>query len=398
MFRCGYFTVFLLSLLITACAGAVTTPRDLRAAFQDLADVSAGASAESPLPHEVLDRTVRLRLRLRDYGIGSVIDGARRASKAEDVLQLAQQRLREAEFPLLPAGKAVGETQPKARLELFLLPGAPDWVGLKAEISLACGSDHALYFLRLQPAAEGGFEAILAFAKENTLESVADLAVNFGVAGIPLDQGASIRIATIESAGGCASLWRPVRMRVYQTDQHPYRPLRLFEKERLAFLGEEPLPRASAPDGIFVFDYRALFWLDTGRHSRRETVRLAQLEQGVRLLPPASENPIEFLDEWVTTPWSEAQRWAGSSGLTTIREWHEELAGSHESRLQTTLVSSGECPDSREIWVHLKAGDNAEHMRSVYGLLRAQSEGYRVERFSPDLPSGCRSEAAPARP
>lgn len=398
MFRCGYFAVLIIWLLFASLAGAVTTPRDLRAALQDLASLSVKEGPRNPASTKVLEQTVRLRHRLRDYGMGSVIDAARRASTLDDVLPLSQQRLREAEFPLRPDGSTGGEVQPEARVEVFAIPASPQWIGLKTTVALACGSDHALYYLHLLPMLQGGFEAALAFAKENPLESVADLSGVFAAVSALTPQGDTLRVATIESAGGCSSLWRPVKMRVFQTDEHPYRPLKLFEKERLAFLGEDPAPQASlSPEG-FVFEYRTLYWLDPERHSRKETVRLAQEEQGVRLLPPALGDPMAFVDEWASTPWPEAQRWVSGNRLSSIRKWHEELAGSRDSRLRTTLVDSGECPQGREVWVHLKAGEDLERMRSVYGLLRMAADGYRVEQFISELPQGCRSAAAPARP
>lgn len=398
MFRSGYFAVLILSLLFAPFAGAVTTPRDLRAALQDLVDLSVKEGAESPPSKGVLEQTVRLRHRLRDYGIGSLIDGARRATAISEVLPLSRQRLREAEFPLLPAGKSGGEAQPEASVEIFAVPSAPEWIGIKTAVSLACGGDHALYFLRVLPLSDGGFEATLAFAKENPLESVADLSGVFASVSTLAPEGSALRIATIESAGGCSSLWRPLRMRVFQTDEHPYRPLKLFEKQRLAFLGEAPSPQARlSPEG-FVFEYRTLYVLDAGRHSRREIIRLVQEEQGVRPLPPPPDDPMAFVDEWVSTPWPEAQRWVTGARLAGVRKWHEVLAGGRESHLQTTLVSSGECSQSREVWVHLKAGENFERMRSIYGLLRMGANSYQVEQFISELPPGCQSGASPARP
>lgn len=391
MFRCGYFFVLAVLFLLAGSAGAVTTPRDLRVALQELAGLRAKEGSGNPPSKDVLDQTVRLRHRLRDYGIGSVVDSARRASTVEEVLPRSLQRLREAEFPLLPTGTAAVEAIPEARAELFAVPGAPEWLGLKTSVSLACGADHALYFLHLLATPEGGYEAALAFAKENPLESVADLTGVFEAVSALGPQGTHLRVATIESAGGCTSRWRPVKMLVFQTDEHPYRPLRLFEKERLAFLGEAPTPQASlSPDG-FVFEYRTLYRLDAGRHSRTETVRLVQEEQGVGRLPPASEDPLAFVDEWVTTSWPEAQRWVAGGRLENLRKWHEELGGGREPRLRTAFVASGECTQTREAWVHLKAGENFERMRSIYGLLRPGTGGYRLEQFLSQLPQGCRA-------
>ncbi len=397
MFRSGNFFVLAFLLFFAAVAGAVTTPRDLRASLQELADLRAKEDSRTPPSKDALDQTVRLRHRLRDFGIGSVVDAARHATALKDVLPRSRQRLRDAAFPLLPAGKTGADAMPAASAELFAVPDAPEWLGLKTAVSLSCGGDHSLYYLHVAEAPGGGFEVALAFAKENPLESVADLTGVFEMVSAPTPDGAQLRVATIESAGGCSSMWRPVRMRVYQTDEHPYRPLRLFEKERLAFLGEAPAPQAVLSRDGFIFEYRTLYWLDAGRHSRKEIVRLVQEEQGVDRLPPASEDPLAFVDEWVTTSWPEAQRWVTGSRLASVRKWHEELAGSREPRLRTVVVGSGECPHTQEAWVHLKAGESFERMRSVYGLLRNGSEGYRVEQFLAELPQGCRATAAPAR-
>ncbi len=389
MFRPGYLIVLVLSLLFPTISAAVTTPRELRAALQELASLTAQEDARNPPSKDVLAQTVRLRHRLRDYGIGSVTDNARLAGSLDDVSPLSGRRLSDAGFPLLPAGQTDPRARPRASAEFFAIPGAADWLGLKTTIHLACGSDYALYYFHLVPASDGGFEASLAFARENTLESVADLAGTFAMAAEPAPRGGTLRIATIEASGGCSSLWRPVKMRVFQPDAHPYRPLRIFERERLAFLGEEPSPQINVSPGGFEFVYRTLYSLDTERHSREETVRLEQEAQGVRVLPPPKGDPLSFIDEWVSTPWAEAQHWVSGGELGGIRKWHEKLAGGPESRLRTALVSFGECPREGEVWVHVRAGETYERMRSVYGLLRAEADGYRVERFVSELPQGC---------
>lgn len=383
--------------LIALSASAVTTPRDLRSALDELAEITRKEAPENPISREYSDRTVRVRHRLRDYAIGSVVDATRRTSVIQEVLPLAGQRIKEAEPSLRQADRATGsDPAPSARLELFAAKDAPDWIGVRTEVSLPCGFDVAIYLLRLSAGPDGTLESTLAFAKENVLESVADLASHFEVTAHRAPTGQALRVATIEAAGGCSSLWKPVRMRVYQSDEHAYRPLRLFERERLAFLGESHAPRVShSPEGL-AFEYRTLFWLDADRHSRPEIVRLADEEQGVRLLPPQPQDPLAFVDEWVSTPWPDAQRWTSSGRLANVRKWHEDLARAGDSRLRTAVVESGECSGRQEVWVHLKAGEEWNRMRSVYGLLRVGPNGYRVEQFATELPAGCQGNPQPA--
>ncbi|MCZ2153576.1 MAG: hypothetical protein LC114_06690 [Bryobacterales bacterium] len=390
MFRFGYLAVLIVALLIfPTITPAVTTPKELRVALQELTSLASQEDPRNPPSKGVLEQTVRLRHRLRDYGIGGVTDNARLSATLDAVLPNSERRLNEAGFPLRPTETESSSTPVKATAEFFAIPGAAEWLGLKTTVRLACGSDYALYYFHLIPSPDGGFEASLAFAKENSLESVADLASAFAAAAEPSPQGDTLRIATIEASGGCSSLWRPVKMRVFQTDAHPYRPLRIFEKERLAYLGEEPLPHIGTwPEG-FEFVYRTLYSLDAERHSREEVIRLAQEAQGVRVLPPPKGDPLSFVDEWVSAPWAEAQRWVSDNRLGEIRKWHQKLSGGVESRLRTELVNAGECPRDGEVWVHVRAGESYERMRSIYGLLRAEADSYRVERFVSELPASC---------
>lgn len=377
-------------------AFAVTTPRDLRSALEELAEIAGKETPENPISKDYAERAIRLRHRLRDYAIGSVVDATRRAGRIDDILPYVRQRIKEAEPPLRQSDTGAGtEPTPAARMEVFSPDSAPEWIGVKTEVSLLCGRDIALYFLRVRPTSDGALESTLAFAKEGPLESVADLASHFSATAHRAPTGDVLRIATIEAAGGCSSLWKPVRMRVYQSDEHPYRPLRLFERERLAFLGDAAAPQVNrSPEGL-AFEYRTLYWLDPERHSRPEVLRLAEEEQGVRILPPQPRNPLDFVDEWVSTPWPEAQRWANASRLSNVRKWHEDLAGARDARLRTTLVESGECAGRQEVWVHLKAGEEWNRMRSIYGLLRVGASGYRVEQFASDLPPACQARSAP---
>lgn len=383
--------------LLAMAASAVTTTRDLRSALDELAEITSKVPPGSPISGEYSDRTVRLRHRLRDYAIGSIVDAARRTALVQEVLPLARQRIKEAEPSLRQADRSAGsDPAPSARLELFAAKDAPDWIGIRTEVGLPCGYDVAIYLLRLSARPDGTLESTLAFAKENVLDYVEDLTRHFEVIAHRAPAGEALRVATIETAGGCTSHWKPVRMRVYQSDEHPYRPLRLFERERMAFLGESHSPRVSrSPEGL-AFEYRTLFWLDPDRHNRPEMVRLAEEEQGVRLLPPQPQDPLAFVDEWVSTPWPDAQRWTSSGKLANVRKWHEDLARAGDSRLRTAVVDFGECSGRQEVWVHLKAGEEWNQMRSVYGLLRVGPNGYRVEQFATELPSACQGSPTPA--
>lgn len=387
-------TLFALILFATAFAGAVTTPQDIRAALRELAKYDEINPSLVPYPKEFSDRALRLRHRLRDFAIGSVVDASHHATRVDDVLSLAQQRLREVEFPLQLSGRtAAGDVNPRAHLQLFEV-SVPGWIGAKTTIELPCGRDHAVYFLRVREGAGGALEASLAFAKENAIDSVQDLSLDLQVAATQSPRGDALRIATIESGGGCVSYWHPVILRVFETSDQAYRPLRMFERERLAYLGDTLQPQVRFHENGFAFEYRTLFRLDADRSSRREEVRVANTEQGVRLLPPSPQDPLEFVDEWVTTPWPDAMRWTAAGRRSNVRRWHKNLAANLDARAQPLIVDSGECRTPGEVWVQLKTGETLDRMRSVYSLLSLGPSGYRVERFATELPQSCSSKPA----
>ena len=60
---------------------------------------------------------------------------------------------------------------------------------------------------------------------------------------------------------------------------------------------------------------------------------------GVIRLDPVTEDAADFLDEWVSLPWKDAERWSSNPSL---KRWHERLNGRryHDDWLQNLLASA----------------------------------------------------------
>ena len=134
-------------------------------------------------------------------------------------------------------------------------------------------------------------------------------------------------ILTLGNEWGCASAWHRVYYRIWRVDSSG--PTRLVDQSSDGYMRGEsfivgsivnsPMHFGGAVDAIIEFTQRSV---DVGVHNR-EAVRHFLIEgDRVRRVAPVALSPRDFVDEWMTQPWSESQEWSLSPDLS---EWHQKL-------------------------------------------------------------------------
>jgi hypothetical protein len=140
-------------------------------------------------------------------------------------------------------------------------------------------------------------------------------------------QGDPPLVMTLGNEWGCASFWHTVYYRIWRIDA-PGSTL-LIDRAEGAYLrageyitgsiGQDWVNKSASVDVLIEFTEGSI---DAEVHNR-EAIRHFLIDgDKVRRVAPVALSPRDFVDEWLTQPWSESAAWSGSPAL---RRWHGKL-------------------------------------------------------------------------
>jgi hypothetical protein len=134
-------------------------------------------------------------------------------------------------------------------------------------------------------------------------------------------------ILTLGNEGGCASAWHRVYYRIFRVDSSGSKSL--VDQSGDAYLRGQsyivgsivnsPMHFSGAVDALIEFTQGSV---DGGVHNREAVHHFLIDGDRVRRVDPVALSPRDFVDEWLTRPWSESQKWSLSPDLST---WHQKL-------------------------------------------------------------------------
>ncbi len=180
-------------------------------------------------------------------------------------------------------------------------------------------------------------------------------------------------ILTLGNEWGCASAWHRVYYRIWRVDSSGSK--NLVDQSGDAYLRGQgyikgsivnsPMHFDGPVDAIIEFTQRSV---DSGVHNR-EAVRHFLIEgDRVRRVAPVALSPRDFVDEWMTQPWSESQAWSLSSDLSM---WHQKL---HADFVGGAFLGDTTHCQTPDLWqVGFEPHDakrNFDPERNVYFLIR----------------------------
>jgi hypothetical protein len=380
---------------------AVTTAKDVQRALERATAATPGEVAPLAAQRDLSDLFVRLRelrSKARDFAIGSVIVAAARARNPEALLAEAQRRVDQAGLSRAAADENTVATEvgsrpfvPSVDIHFSAVADHPSWIAAHVRTAVPCGEDVSLLLWTL-PEAENTGKLLpkLEFARESAFE---DLSSSSGLADYsiaPSGIEGTYHVALIETGIWCNSQWKRTVLSVLRTDQQPFRPARLFRQDDLAFLAGEPSPGITAGDSGFLFEYAGHYWLNPLHHSRRIAVQVQIDGDRAMALPPTADDPIEFLDQWLASPWDASRSWTTGRHQDALQAWHQNLSPADRSRTVAEAAGNGGCQhDPHTLWVRLVTLPEEPGKAEVFGLLRRQTSGYRLDQFVEKLPAGC---------
>jgi hypothetical protein len=180
-------------------------------------------------------------------------------------------------------------------------------------------------------------------------------------------------ILTLGNEWGCASSWHRVYYRIWQVDSSGSKSLvdqsgdgwLRSQSYIVGSIVNSPMDVNVPVDAIIEFTQRSV---DAGVHNR-EAVRHFLVEgDRVRRVAPVALSPRDFVDEWMTHPWSESQGWSLSRDQSI---WHQRL---HADFVAGDFLGDAMHCQTPDLWqVGFEPNDakrNFEPEPSVYFLVR----------------------------
>lgn len=134
-------------------------------------------------------------------------------------------------------------------------------------------------------------------------------------------------ILTLGNEWGCASAWHRVYYRIWRVDASGSKLLvdqfgdgyLRGQSYIVGSVTNSPMHFAGPVDAIIEFTQRSV---DAGVHNR-EAIRHLLIEgDKIHRVAPVALSPRDFVDEWMTSPWSESHGWSLSADLS---KWHQKL-------------------------------------------------------------------------
>jgi hypothetical protein len=184
----------------------------------------------------------------------------------------------------------------------------------------------------------------------------------------------------------CGSSWNRLSYEWYRIATGADRAvLALKDKHGIWFGGDPPYEvRLSGDELLMEIRDRSI---DTDVHNRAHVLHYRATNGGAERIDPVALQPQDFVDEWLSRPWSEMESRSASGGKK-LREWQEFITGG-------TYLFVQPCEDKSDTQIGLSAfAEKAPEPIPVFFLVH-QLEQYRFEMkaVSFDRQEGCPGES-----
>jgi len=133
--------------------------------------------------------------------------------------------------------------------------------------------------------------------------------------------------------------------------------------------------------------------VDGGVHNRTQVHRYS-FKNGSRRLDPVALQPQDFVEEWLTRPWSEMQ----SRSAPETAQWHSKLHADYVSGDYTAVVPCAQKPGRWVIGIditHLGEKELPKPQPAWFLVNDLGGYRYRMESVSDERPKGCPGQAWP---
>jgi hypothetical protein len=256
-------------------------------------------------------------------------------------------------------------------------------------VSVPCGSDDAVY---VYDYGQGQPRRVLeSHGARDHDESLFD--VRFS----KRDVMGSQLILTLRYAVQCGSNWNMLSYDLFRVSAAANTSMPILAGEHEIWLGEEDAYQVRLDPDELLMQVRARS-IDTGIHNRLHVLHFNAAKTTAERVDPVALQPQDFVDEWITRPWSEMESRSVRSGRERLEKWHEFLGGGFAA-VEFTMVQA--CREKSGHWqvgvdLYWIKGNELPEPLSVFFLVE-QLEQYRFKMvgINFDRQEGCPGESKP---
>lgn len=257
---------------------------------------------------------------------------------------------------------------------------------VKTGLGILCGSDESVYVyewqkpLKLVPTetGRGHWQRILENEqnvtgkdyKPQTIEQVL-------ISRSPYQHDGDHLILTLGREPWCQSNWHTAYYRLWHVEPSDTWPVPLLDDAEFAFLGGDT-PQASVGP-VFDWDQSKPVVYDVLMESSVSSIDGAKLTyekvrhyrtvgDEIKRIDPVALSPVDFVDEWLASPWNDASGWSEPISTKSLEQWHQQGLGSGTGEYDWPSMH---CPRTPDLWqVSWSPYDDKQPNPATYFLVR----------------------------
>jgi hypothetical protein len=278
------------------------------------------------------------------------------------------------------------------RLDVSRPKGYDDLVQVLTGVSIPCGSDDSAYLYEWgQNRWARRFEA----ERNDYQHDYAPQELK-GVYFSPRDENGDYLLLTVGLNPECFSAWNVLYHRLYRLAPSGAYTILLLDGEHSVYLGQDSAYDVALREDNLTLEFVASS-IDTGVHSRTHVLRYRVEGSQVRRVAPVALQPQDFVDEWLTRPWSEMEVYSAPSELTELRDWHRQL---HSDFVHGEFQLVQRCQEDGRFWqigLAMNYDERAQRFLDRMYFFVWQHEDYHFEMLnvSPTRQPGCSGQGLP---
>jgi hypothetical protein len=268
-------------------------------------------------------------------------------------------------------------------------PEDADKLVVTTGIDVPCGRDDAVYvydYSQEQPR-----RVLEAHGTRDHDETISDIRFSKS------DALGNQLILTLRYGAQCGSNWETLSYDLFRLSATASTAIPILSGTHGIFLGDMSYQLRLAPDDLLI-EVRDRS-IDAGIHNRAHVLHFQTTGSTAERVDPVALQPQDFVDEWLTRPWSEMESRSAESGRDKLKKWHEFLAGNFVAGEFQFVQLCQEQTDQWQVAVYLDwiKGKELPEGLMVYFLVQ-QSDKYRfkITSISFDRQEGCPGESQPS--
>lgn len=279
-----------------------------------------------------------------------------------------------------PSGSGAGETAVRFT-STMLHDGA--LLGVVTDFDIPCGSDAQwqLYARR-----GGRWHEVIRWAAPRYSRADGAWWAFQGLVSAPGRDGRWIAAAT-HVRPWCSSSWSVIDYAVIRPGARADAPQRLLAGHDDLWWGGEDFGRASLDAQTFELRFRGAS-IDPSVHNREFIRRYDLTATPPRRIAPVADAARDFVDEWLVSPWSQAQHWTAPSAALDLQRAHAQWQQRRRKGL-LEFAPARRCSDSA---VEVTVQSDADSVG--YFAVDSDTE-FRLYRVSDKPNPKCTEELAP---